>query len=154
MTSAITRVALVFLPDRLNVYLRFGQPARERVIDRHRRVAEFDPDAVFCRIRWQANEYGTVLWHLSILQSAAPADTFQRIPGIVPGAAILLHADTRLQVETTLQLIDAIEALDIDPADVPATYWRTISNRLQSRVDIPPYTLERHFAHRLGLSLL
>jgi hypothetical protein len=153
MTSAITRVALVFLPDRLNVYLRFGRPTRERTIDRRRRVAEFEPGAVFCRIRWQANEHGTLLWQLSIVQSGAPGNSIQRVPGIVPGAVILLHADTPMQVQTTLRLIDAIEALDIDPCDVPPSYWQTISNRLQSRVVIPPYTLDRHLAHRLGLSL-
>src|SRR5271167_2659573 len=87
MSGSLTRVALLFIAQRFNVYLRFGRPAHEQIIDDHRRVAEFDPEAVFCRIRWQGNEYGTTLWQLSILQAAARGESFQRVAGVVPGAS-------------------------------------------------------------------
>jgi type IV secretory pathway protease TraF len=89
MSGLFTRVAIVFIPQRLNVHLRFGRPAHERIIDSRRRVAEFDPEAVFCRIRWQGNEYGTTLWQFSILQAAPRGESFQRIAGVVPGATLL-----------------------------------------------------------------
>src|SRR6266567_3711686 len=122
MSHTPTRVALVFVPEKRNVWLHFGRPAHETNVDSQRRVAEFSPGAVFCRIRWEANAYGTVLWQLAILQAAAPGETLQRIAGIVPGATLLLHVRTARNVQATLRLIDAIEATRIDPADVAPTY--------------------------------
>ena len=40
------RVSLAFVEHRVNVYLRFGQPARKIVLDRWRRAALFAPGAV------------------------------------------------------------------------------------------------------------
>ena len=149
MSGSLTRVALLFIAQRFNVYLRFGRPAHERIIDDRRRVAEFDPEAVFCRIRWQGNEYGTTLWQLSILQAAARGESFQRVAGVVPGATLLLHVHGARKVQPVLRLIDAIEAQHIDPADVATRYWRMVHNRLAARVEVSPYSLDRHTAHLL-----
>ena len=149
MTIARTRVALVFVPEKRNVWLRFGRPAQETILDRQRRTAVFNPGAVFCRIRWEANAYGTELWQLAVLQAAAPGETLQRIAGIVPGAALLLHVRTAGKVQATLRLIDAIEATRIDLADVAPTYWRMVHNRLAARVEVSSYTPDRHAAYLL-----
>lgn len=149
MSASLTRVALVFVPQRMNVYLRFGRPVRERIIDDRRRVAEFTPESIFCRIRWEANDYGTTLWQLSVLQAGRRGDALQRVAGVVPGAALLLHVDGAAKVQPVLRLIDAIQAQQIDPADVSTSYWRTAHNRLAARVEVGPYTLDRHAAHLL-----
>lgn len=149
MSQSLTRVALVFVPEKRNVWLRFGRPAREAIIDTQRRTAVFNPGAVFCRIRWEANAYGTVLWQLAIVQAAAPGDPLQRIAGIVPDAALLLHVGTAGKVQAALRLIDAIEATRIDPADVAPSYWRMVQNRLAARVEASPYTPDRHAAYLL-----
>jgi hypothetical protein len=149
MSGRLTRVALVFVPEKRNVWLRFGQPAHERIIDRQRRVAEFKAGAVFCRVRWEANAYGTVLWELAVVQAAAPGDALQRIAGIVPGATLLLHVRTAKNVRAALRLVDAIEATRIDPVAVAPTYWRMVHNRLAARVDVSPYTPDRHAAYLL-----
>jgi hypothetical protein len=149
MSGQLTRVALVFIRQRINVYLRFGHHKHKWIVDSHRCVAEFCPGAVFCRIRWQANEYGTTLWELSILQAAAPGESTQRVTGIIPGALLLLRVDGAQKVQAVLRLIDAIEAQQIDPGNVAPTYWRMAHNRLAARVDISPYTIDRHAAHLL-----
>ena len=149
MSAQLTRVALVFVPERMNVYLRFGRPGRERIIDTQRRVVEFAPEAVFCRIRWEANDYGTTLWQLSVLQAAPRGEKLQRVAGVIPGAALLLHVDGARKVQPVLRLIDAIEAQQIDPADVSPSYWPMTHNRLAARVEVGPYTLDRHAAHLL-----
>ncbi len=141
------RVALAFVEHRVNVWLRFGQPVREKVLDRWRRVATFEPNAVCCRMKWIGNDYGTALWQLMVLQAPMPFDGAQRIAGIAPGARILLRADSEQQVMAVLAVIDAIEALGIEPAAVAATYWRTVGNRLAARQPLPDYTAERHAAH-------
>ena len=153
MSSSVARVALVFVASRFNVYLRFGRPVRERIVDAQRRVAEFTPGSVFCRIRWEANTYGTTLWQLAVLQALPRGESVQRIAGVVPGAALLLHADGAPKVQTVLRLIDTIEGQRIDPADVAESYWRTVHNRLAAHVDVMPYTQDRHAAYLAGRAL-
>ena len=92
------RVSLAFVEHRVNVYLRFGQPARKIVLDRWRRAALFAPGAVCCRIKWLGNDYGTALWQLMVLQAPMPFDDAQRVAGVAPGARILLRS-AALRVE-------------------------------------------------------
>jgi len=141
------RVSLAFVEHRVNVWLRFGVPVRETVLDRWRRVAIFKPGAVCSRVKWIGNDYGTALWQLVVLQAPMPFDGAQRIAGVVPGARILLRADGEQQVKAVLEKIDAIETLGIAPATVAATYWHTIGNRLAARHPLPDYTSEGHAAH-------
>lgn len=141
------RVSLAFVEHRVNVWLRFGKPEREIRLDRWRRVATFAPNAVCCRVKWIGNDYGTVLWQLMVLQAPMPSDGAQRISGVAPGAHILLRADGEQQVKAVLEVIDAVEALGIDPAAVAVTYWRTVGNRLAARQTLPHYTTDRHAAH-------
>jgi hypothetical protein len=67
------RVSLAFVEHRVNVWLRFGKPVRDTVLERWRRVATFAPGAVCCRVKWIGNDYGTALWQLMVMQ--APAAT-------------------------------------------------------------------------------
>jgi len=145
-----TRVALAFVERRINLYLRFGHPARELRLDHWRRSALFLPAALFCRVRWESNDYGTTRWQLMVLQAGTPLDAVQRIPGIQPGAHLLLRAEGEGQVQAVLPQIDTIEALGIDPAAVSPAYWRTLSNRLSARLPLPAYTAERHAAYLAG----
>ncbi|HCE5671712.1 TPA: DUF2840 domain-containing protein, partial [Pseudomonas aeruginosa] len=92
-SAPLTRVALAYIEPRFKLYLRFGEPARTHQLDRWRRCAVFLPGAMLCRIRWQANDYGTVRWQLMVMQACTPLDAAQRIPGVQPGARLLLHAE-------------------------------------------------------------
>jgi hypothetical protein len=141
------RVSLAFVEDRVNVWLRFGQPTAEIVLDRWRRVAMFVPGTVCCRVKWIGNIHGTVLWQLLVMQAPTPFEDTQRVAGVLPGARILLRADGEVQVKAVLAVIDAIEAQGINPCTVAATYWRAVGNRLAARQPLPVYTAERHAAH-------
>lgn len=149
----LTRVSLAYIEQRIDLYLRFGEPTRTIRLDRWRRVAMFLPGAVFCRIRWHANDYGTVRWQLMVMQACTPLDVAQRIPGVLPGARLLLHAEGEAAVRAVLARIDAIEALGIAAIDVSPAYWRTLGNRLSARLPLPEYTAERHAAWLAGRAL-
>ncbi|WP_434782600.1 DUF2840 domain-containing protein [Ferrovum myxofaciens] len=149
----LTRVALAYVDKRINLYLRFGNPARTIQLDRWRRSAVFLPASIFCRIRWESNDYGTTRWQLMVMQACTPLDAVQRIPGVQPGARLLLHAEGERQVQAVLSLIDAIEALGIASIDVSPAYWRTLGNRLAARLPLPAYTAERHTAWLAGREL-
>lgn len=152
-SAPLTRVALAYIEPRFKLYLRFGEPARTHQLDRWRRCAVFLPGAMLCRIRWQANDYGTVRWQLMVMQACTPLDAAQRIPGVQPGARLLLHAEGENQVRAVLECIDAIEAMGIAPAAVSPAYWRTVANRLAARLPLPEYTAERHAAWLTGRTL-
>jgi len=151
--TPLTRVSLAYVEQRIDLYLRFGEPERIIRLDRWRRVAVFLPGAMFCRIRWQANDYGTVRWQLMVMQACTPLDAAQRIPGVLPGARLLLHAEGELVVRAVLAQIDAIEALGISAIDVSPAYWRTLGNRFAARLPLPEYTAERHAAWLAGRAL-
>ena len=151
--APLTRVSLAYVEQRIDIYLRFGEPERTIRLDRWRRVAMFLPGAVVCRIRWHANDYGTVRWQLMVMQACTPLDAAQRIPGVLPGARLLLHAESEPAVRAVLAQLDAIEAQCIAPADVSPAYWHTLGNRLASRLPLPAYTTERHAACLAGRAL-
>jgi hypothetical protein len=152
-TAPLTRVSLAYIAQRIDLYLRFGEPTRIIRLDRWRRVAIFSPSAVFCRIRWHANDYGTVRWQLMVMQACTPLDAAQRIPGVLPGARLLLHAESEPAVRAVLARIDAIEALGISAIDVSPAYWRMLGNRFAARLPLPEYTAERHAAWLAGRAL-
>ncbi|XAH26038.1 DUF2840 domain-containing protein [Xylophilus sp. GW821-FHT01B05] len=149
----LTRVSLAYIEPRFKLYLRFGEPARTLQLDRWRRCAVFVPRAMFCRVRWQANDYGTIRWQLMVMQAGTPLDALQRIPGVRPGARLLLHAEGDASVRAVLERIDATEALGIAPSAVSPAYWRTLGNRLAARLPLPEYSIERHVAWLAGKAL-
>ncbi|BAQ38040.1 DUF2840 domain-containing protein [Pseudomonas aeruginosa] len=150
----LTRVSLVYLEHRFKLYLRFGEPAHTLCLDDWWRCAVFLPGAMLCRIRWQANDYGTIRWQLMVMQTCTPLDAAQRIPGVQPGARLLLHAEGDANVRAMLERIGGIEALGIAAIDVSPAYWCTLGNRLAARLALPEYTAERHAAWLAGKVLL
>ena len=146
-SSVPMQVFLAFVEQRVNVWLRFGEPVRETVLNRWRRVAVFEPGAVCCRAKWIANDYGTALWQLMVLQAPTSFDGAQRIAGVAPGARILLRADGEQQVNAVLAVIDTMERLGIDPCAVALAYWGNVGSRLAARQPLPEYILEWPAAH-------
>ncbi|KAG0781683.1 hypothetical protein G6F22_009456 [Rhizopus arrhizus] len=100
-SAPMTRVALAYIDQRFDLYLRFGEPSRILRLDHWRRCALFLPGAMLCRIRWQANAYGTIRWQLMVMQTCTPLAGAQRIPGVQPGARLLLHAEGDANVRAT-----------------------------------------------------
>ncbi len=141
------RVSLARVEHRVDVFLRFGKPVRETVLDRWRRVATFMPGTVCCRVKWLGNDFGTALWQLVVLQAPEPLDAMQRVAGVTPGAHLLLRANGKQDVQAVLAVIDAIEQTGIDPCTVAASYWRMVGHRLVAGLPLPVYTAERHAAH-------
>jgi len=121
----LTRVSLAYIEPRFKLYLRFGEPARTLRLDRWRRCAVFLPRAMFCRV----------------------------LPGVRPGARLLLHAEGENAVRAVLERIDGIDAQGITAIDVSPAYWRTLGNRLAARLPLPEYTAERHAAWLAGRAL-
>lgn len=144
--APLTFVELTWHKQRIEDRIRFGRPAGQQILDRHRRVISFLPGSIFCFMRWAANEYGTILSRTDVVRAVAPGERYQTLPFVRPGGDILLRVDGWSKVERVLQVIDAIEALGLDPANVAPDYWQHVHNRLTVNETPRNYTRTRHQA--------
>lgn len=145
----LTEVELVWIEKQIEHWIRFGREVREQILDRRRRILFFPPGVTFALVRWAANEHGTVLSRLDILRAVERGAPCQTIPTVTPGGDILLRVDGWSKVERMLQLVDAIEAIGIDPAEVAPDHWRHVHNRLVAGETPRAYTMQRHRAFLL-----
>jgi uncharacterized protein DUF2840 len=144
--SDLTTVEILWLEKRIENRVRFGRSASEKQLDRNRRLVSFAPGSIFAFVRWTSNDFGTVLSRIDILRAATPGQRYSTVPWITPGGESLLRLSGWPKVERVLQLIDTVEALDIDPADVAPDYWHHAHNRLSVNETPRPYTRSRHQA--------
>jgi hypothetical protein len=145
-SDALTHVELIWFEKRTEYWIRFGQQAGERIIDRRRRIVSFAPGQVFAFVRWASNNYGTVLSRIDILCAVHRGEPYQTLPSVQPGGDILLAITGWPKVERVLQIIDAIEAIGVDPVDVAPDHWRHVHNRIAVRQTPRKYTRVRHAA--------
>ena len=145
-TVALTHVELTWIEKKIEHWLRFGRRAEEKILDRRRSISSFNPGSIFAFVRWASNDYGTVISRMDIVRAVEPGARFQTLPFVRPGGEILLRVDNWPKVERVLQAIDAVEALDIDPADAASEYWRHLHNRLAAGHEPRLYTREQHGA--------
>ena len=75
---------------------------------------------------------------------SARVHPFSTVPRVRPGGESLLHLSGWQKVEKVLQVIDAIEALGIDPSDAAPDHWRHVHNRLWVGERPRPYSQSRH----------
>jgi hypothetical protein len=154
IVSELTTVELVWLEKRIENRIRFGRPVSEKLLDRNRRLLSFAPGNIFAFVRWTSNDFGTILSRIDILRAVMPGQRYSTVPWIKPGGDSLLRLSGWPKVERVLQLIDAVEALDIDPAEVAPDYWHHAHNRLSVNETPRTYTRSRHQAwlHRRRVS--
>jgi Protein of unknown function (DUF2840) len=144
--SDLTTVELLWLEKRIENRVRFGRSVSEKIVDRNRRVLSFAPGSIFAFVRWTSNDFGTVLSRIDILRAVTPGQHYSTVPWIKPGGESLLRLSGWPKVERVLQLIDAVEALNISPADAAPDYWHHVHNRLSVNETPRPYTRSRHQA--------
>jgi hypothetical protein len=145
-SAALTRVELTWIEKRIEHWIRFGRDIEETILDRRRRVLGFAPGSPFAFVRWAANDFGTVVSRIDILRAVAPGEPYQTVPFVRPGGEILLRLSGWPKVSQVLNVIDAVEALGVDPADAAPDYWRHVHNRLTANETPRPYTQDQHKA--------
>jgi hypothetical protein len=142
----LTTVEILWLEKRIENRVRFGRSIAEKIIDRNRRVLSFAPGSIFAFVRWTSNDFGTMLSRIDILRAATPGQRYSTVPWITPGGESLLRLSGWPKVERVLQMIDTVEALDIDPTEVAPEYWHHVHNRVSVNEAPRPYTRSRHQA--------
>ena len=144
-----TLVELTFDKRKVERWIRFGRKSYEQIIDRRRSLVGFAPESVFAFVRWAAGEHGTVISRIDIVRAIGRGEPYQTLPFVRPGGDILLKIEGWPRVEHVLRIIDAIEALGIDPADVSPDHWRHVHNRLAAGHEPRAYTAQHHRAFLL-----
>ena len=144
--AAFTRVELTWLEKRIEHWIRFGHPVEETILDRRRRVLIFAPGAVFAFVRWASNDFGTVVSRIDIVRAVAPGEAYATLPFVRPGGDILLRIHGWPKVQQVLQAIDAVEVVDVDPAEASPDHWRHVHNRLTSGDSPRLYSRAQHAA--------
>lgn len=144
--DGLTEVELYWQKDRVERWIRFGQIAQERIIDRRRRIVSFSPGSVFAFVRWAANDHGTIASRIDILRAAQPGTAISTVPGVRPGGEILLRLAGWPKVERVLKAIDAIEKRGVDPKDVAPAHWSHLHNRISGGESPRAYSQEHHHA--------
>jgi hypothetical protein len=115
--SNLTHVELLWLEKRIENWIRFGRHAEEQILDKRRRILSFSPGSIFAFVRWTSNDFGTVISRIDILRAVPSGQRCATVPYVRPGGDILLRLSGWPKVERVLQIVDAVEALDVDPAD-------------------------------------
>jgi Protein of unknown function (DUF2840) len=146
----LTTVELLWLERKIENRIRFGRPIAEKILGRHRRRVTFAPGSVFAFVRWTSPTFGVGLSRIDILRVVAPGEECTAVPYVNPGGESLLRLWGWSKVERLLQLIDAIEALGINPEEVATEYWRYAHNRLSVNEMPRAYTLARHRTRLCG----
>jgi len=143
---ALTHVELTWIEKKIERWLRFGRRADEKILDRRRSISSFKPGSIFAFVRWASNDFGTIVSRMDIVRAVEAGAPYQTLPFVRPGGEILLRVDGWPKVERVLQAIDAVEALDIDPADAAPEHWRHLHNRLAVGDEPHAYTRAQHAA--------
>ena len=150
----ITEVELTHIPGRIERWLRFGNPVRDRIVDRRRRVFEFAPRQVFAFVRWAANDYGTVLIRIDVIRTVEAGEPSTTIPCVQPGGEILLRLSGWPNVQAVLAATDAAEKITA-ATDVCPDHWRHVHQRLTAGEPSLAYSPSHHRAwvlrRRVGL---
>ena len=143
--DGLTAVYIRYRKSRINHRLRFGEPHSEIRLGWSSRLASFKPNDVFGYIRWSANEFGTQDWRLFVCKAGGlhsqnvglgdgntgHHNRLTRIPGVMPGAHLLLKTQGRARVKRALSYIDRLEKEPGDLSLITESYWRHLHNRLE-----------------------
>ena len=141
-----TVVELTWRENHVEHWIRFGRAAEDQRLDRHRRVVVFARGSVFAFVRWAGNEHGTIISRIDIVRAVASGEPFQTLPFVRPGGEILLRITGWPKVQAVLKVIDAIEAIGVDSADVAPDHWRHVHNRISVNEPFRAYSAEQHRA--------
>ena len=145
-SDCFTHVELTWIEKRIEYWTRFGEHAHETVLDRRRRILSFRPGTIFAFVRWASNDFGTIISRIDIVRAVDLGEAYQTLPFVRPGGDIQLKIEGWPNVERVLQLVHAIEAMKLNPADAAPDYWRHVHNRLTAGHEPRNYTSDQHQA--------
>ena len=123
---------------RHNDRLLFGRPVKTAKLSSKNTLHSFEPDQMFGFVRWRGDEYGTQTWRVIVAQAGCAGERLTRIPGIQPGAHLLLHAFGKARAKRALRVIDLLSEAHVLHEIAPA-YWRHVHLQISRNLEPEPY---------------
>ena len=137
MRDPLTVVTEQYRKNRHNHRILFGVPTRCVRLDWHRKLQVFRPGYLFAYERWEGNEYGAQSWSIFVCRASKNNRSLTRLPGILPGVDLLVHAKGRTQCERVFAWLDALKAVNRSPLSIPTRQWRAVQMALKTGADMP-----------------
>ena len=128
---ACTAVILSYRKNRKNYRLLFGHPQQEIRRGWHRKLAVFEPGELFAYEQWEANSYGTQRWQIMVCRTVQNGSV-TRIPGVHPGAKLLLMVSGKTKSKRFLSCLDALKSSAISPETIRDRIWMELALALNS----------------------
>lgn len=136
MPDCLTRLILMHHEKNRRWQLVFGEPEDIREVggpfaERH---VFFLPGQLFGVEFWEANEYGTVSWHVMVLRAVTPGERAHVLKQVTPGAEILLDAGGRKRVREALKWLRDLSRNGQTLAALDPDYYRASHYKLKARL--------------------
>ena len=132
-----TRLSLSQAGDLGNDRLLFGRPKLSVGVSEYLEELRFNPSQVFGFVRWRGDQYGTQTWRVVVAQAGRPGERLTRIPGVNPGADLLLHAFGKTRAKRALRVIDMLSEAHVLHEIAPA-YWRHVHLQISKNKEPEP----------------
>ncbi|MEL6693464.1 MAG: DUF2840 domain-containing protein, partial [Pseudomonadota bacterium] len=123
--AVITRLSLLRAGEKGNDRLLLGRPKQSVRPSEKQEELRFKPLQIFGFVRWRGDQYGTQTWRVVVAQAGRPGERLTRIPGVDPGAHLLLHAFGKTRTKRALRVIDLLSEAHV-LHEIAPTYWRHV----------------------------
>lgn len=137
-SEPITRLLLLQAGKRGNDRLLFGRPTKSLRVSEEREARRFKPLQIFGFVRWRGDQYGTQTWRVIVAQAGRPGELLTRVPGVNPGAHLLLHAFGKARAKRALRVIDMLSEAHVLHEIAPA-YWHHVHLQISKNEQPEPY---------------
>ena len=101
----------------------------------------FTLSQTFGFVRWRGDGYDTQTWRVVVAQAGRPGERLTRIPGVSPGAHLLLHTFGKARAKRALRAIDMLSDHHVLHEIAPA-YWRHVHVQIARNAPLEPYDAE------------
>jgi len=139
--SQMTKLTLRKTERHSNDRLLFGRPCASSSDQTRFGEIGFKPLQLFSFVRWRGDRYGTQTWRVIVAQAGRSGERLTRIPGVNPGAHLLLHAFGKARAKRALRVIDMLSEAHVLHEIAPA-YWRHVHLQISKNKEPEPYEPE------------
>ena len=136
-----TRLLLHKSGKSVNDRLLFGRPVSSINHSNSAVQNVFCSGLIFGFVRWRGDGYGTQTWRVCVAKAGGPGEALTRIPGVDPGAHLLLHAFGKTRAKRALRAIDGLAERHVLHEIAPA-YWRYVHLQNSQNLPLEPYDIE------------
>ncbi len=137
-TTFQTRLLLHKAGKSANDRLLFGRAISSYIRSEFAATHAFNSGQIFGFVRWRGDDFGTQTWRVVVAQAGVPGERLTRIPGIHPGAHLLLHAFGKARAKRALRAIDGLAERHV-LHEIAPVYWRHVHLQISRKLPLDPY---------------